>query len=649
MSQKRPAGEPPELHGYEHVRLLGSGGFADVFLYSQHLPRRNVAVKVMTEEAAEGQSREQFTAEANLMAQLSSHSSIVSIYHAGTSPDGRPFLVMQYCPLPNLAERTRRRPLGVAESVGIGVRLSGALETAHRAGIVHRDIKPANVLTTEYGRPALTDFGIAGLLSNTLTETAGLSIPWAPPEAIDGQVTGVEGDVYSLGATIFTLLVGRSPFTRPGGPNTRLDYTTRIRRDPVPRIEREDLPDSLQRVLDKAMAKQPAQRYRSAADLGRALQIVEQEMRLPMTEIEMPDTSWLAPDPQDRRKAPRAALENREGSRRADDASGASADSSAGTSSGSSRPSTGSRRAAGAASAPESTSGDRGASAPPGPGTGAGGTVSGGSEGRPEAGTPQQGAARPPAEPTRVNSIRAVPPQAPPARSTDARPPAAASADNAGAAAWAGHRTGLQAGMQGADQGGHPGGAFPGAGSPASAGVGAPMSPGAGSPASAGVGGPMHPPGHGQGTQPGPAGSRRAGSGVVITAVACVMAVVVALIWAFGTLTGDDTSSGDGEVTADASGPTTIDVPDLVPTPVDLVGTRAGSTVEFTWAAPDELDGQDVTYVWQRTDGSFPLASAEEPVASVEEPGEVCIEVKIRLTNGRTSNEPATTCVDEEA
>ncbi|MGC5629132.1 protein kinase domain-containing protein [Georgenia sp. Z1344] len=639
MSQKRPAGEPPELHGYEHVRLLGSGGFADVFLYSQHLPKRNVAVKVMTEEAAEGQSREQFTAEANLMAQLSSHSSIVSIYHAGTSPDGRPFLVMQYCPLPNLAERTRRRPLGVAESVGIGVRLSGALETAHRAGIVHRDIKPANVLTTEYGRPALTDFGIAGLLSNKLAETAGLSIPWAPPEAIDGQVTGIEGDVYSLGATIFTLLVGRSPFTRPGGPNTRLDYTTRIRRDPVPRIEREDLPDSLQRVLDKAMAKQPSQRYKSAADLGRALQMVEQEMRLPMTEIEMPDTSWLAPDPQDRRKAPKAALENRDGARRGDGAAGSSGSSgssadSGSSSSGSSR--SGSRRAPGtgrhAGSGPEITSDELKAAPPPSPAARADGPTGA----QPVRSRPHPGGANAPApagqpEPTRVNSIRAVASQGNGVQAGVGRPAVASSPNHAGASGGL-HTQPMHLGGQGAQGSQHAAGApYPGAGSPPSAGsaVGAPSS--------------------GPAPQQGAGARRRMGSGVVVTAVVCVMAVVVALIWAFGTLTGDSSSSGDGQVSADSNQDTTIDVPDLVPSPVDLVGTRDGSTVEFTWAAPTELDGQDVSYVWQRTDGETPLTSADEPVASVEESGEVCIEVKIRLTNGRTSNEPATTCVDEEA
>lgn len=292
MSTRRQPAPPPELPGYTAERLLGSGGFADVYLYTQHLPRRQVAIKVLTHEAAEGQSREQFVAEANLMAQLSTHSSIVTIYHADTAADGRPYLVMQYCPLPNLAERVKVRPLGVPEVLAIGVRLAGAVETAHRAGIVHRDIKPANILTTEYGRPALTDFGIAGLTG--AAESGGVSLPWAPPEAVEGQSAGVPGDVYSLAATLYTLLAGRSPFARPGA-NSRLDFTMRIKRDPVPPIGRTDVPTSLEELLARAMAKNPSARPASALELARALQVVEQELRLAMTDIEVPDTSWLAP------------------------------------------------------------------------------------------------------------------------------------------------------------------------------------------------------------------------------------------------------------------------------------------------------------------------------------------------------------------
>ncbi|GAA1642121.1 serine/threonine-protein kinase [Georgenia ruanii] len=305
MSPKRAPGRPPALPGYAFERVLGSGGFADVYLYTQLMPRRPVAVKVLTTETVHDHSPEQLLAEADLMARLSSHPSIVAVHDAGRAPDGRPFLVMQYCPLPSLAERIKSRPLGVPEALSIGVRLASAVETAHRAGIVHRDIKPANVLTTEYGRPALTDFGIAGAAEQTVGDGAGVSVPWAPPEALDGEgAVGVAGDVYSLGATLYTLLAGHAPYHRADGPNARLDHIARIRRDPVPPLGRPDVPRSLEAVLTRAMAKQPARRHASALELARALQAVEQELRLAMTDVEVPDASWMEAAPRADAAAP---------------------------------------------------------------------------------------------------------------------------------------------------------------------------------------------------------------------------------------------------------------------------------------------------------------------------------------------------------
>ena len=161
MSAKRPPAPPPELPGFTYLELLGSGGFADVYLYEQQLPRRKVAVKVLLPDRMAGGSVEQFTAEANTMAMLSTHPAIVTIYQAGLAEDQRPYLVMENCPRPNLQVRYRAAAFSVAEALRVGIQVAAAVETAHRAGILHRDIKPANILVTEYNRPALTDFGIA--------------------------------------------------------------------------------------------------------------------------------------------------------------------------------------------------------------------------------------------------------------------------------------------------------------------------------------------------------------------------------------------------------------------------------------------------------------------------------------------------------
>ncbi|ACQ80013.1 serine/threonine protein kinase [Beutenbergia cavernae DSM 12333] len=297
MSPRRAPSPPPSIPGYRLEKLLGSGGFSDVFLYEQAMPRRRVAVKVLLAHADGPDERAQFAAEANLMAQLSTHPAIATIYHADTAEDGRPYLVMEYCSRPNLSVRYRQERIGVAEALRIGVRLSGAAETAHRAGILHRDIKPANVLTNDYGWPALTDFGISVLASgaDSAGDEVGMSIPWAAPEFFaDDAPRGVAADVYALAATIYTILAGRSPFERVGGSNTALDLITRIEREPVPPIGRQDVPASLERVLERGLAKHPSQRYATALDFARALQQVEQELRLAPTPIDVPDTSWIA-------------------------------------------------------------------------------------------------------------------------------------------------------------------------------------------------------------------------------------------------------------------------------------------------------------------------------------------------------------------
>jgi tRNA A-37 threonylcarbamoyl transferase component Bud32 len=294
----RAPSSPPQIPGFEHLSLLGSGGFADVFLYQQAMPRRRVAIKVLLAEVSDQRARQRFDDEANLMAQLSSHPFIVTVYQAGVATDGRPFLVMEYCPLPNLGARYKREPFSVAEALRTGIELAGAVETMHRAGILHRDIKPANVLVTEYRRPALTDFGISAVTGGQ-DAAQGLSIPWSPPEAFAEHATpGPAGDVYSLAATIYSLLAGRSPFEVPGGDNRQLALAGRIETMPLPALHRPDVPDSLERVLATAMDKSPNGRYPSVLALARALQQVQTQLQLPLTPVEVVDET-APPAPHD--------------------------------------------------------------------------------------------------------------------------------------------------------------------------------------------------------------------------------------------------------------------------------------------------------------------------------------------------------------
>lgn len=288
MSQKRPPAPPPAIPGYHYLALLGSGGFSDVFLYEQDRPRRKVAIKVLISDLKTESARRRFESEANLMAQLSSHPYIVTIYEAEVTEGGHSYLAMEYCSRPSLDVRYRRARFSVDEVLAVGVQVSSAVETAHRAGIAHRDIKPANILVTDYNRPALTDFGISGTMDSAADEDAGMSIPWSPPESFTGQSTdGVKVDVWALAATLYTLLAGRSPFILPGADNSQRELISRISTAGLPPLGRADVPESLELVLATAMAKAPQSRYASAQDFARALQRIQNEWGFSVTPFEV--------------------------------------------------------------------------------------------------------------------------------------------------------------------------------------------------------------------------------------------------------------------------------------------------------------------------------------------------------------------------
>ena len=189
---------------------------------------------------------------------------------------------MRYCPPPDLGVRVRSNPMAPVDAVSTGIKLASAIETAHRSGILHRDIKPSNVLVTSYHEPALTDFGIAGHMADVEGDNdVRISYPWSPPELLDGRSNGsVASDVYSLGATIWHLLVGRSPFSIPSGDNSTRALSARILHAAPPATQRPDVPPALDRLLQQCLAKRPEHRPgqrararpRAAADrVGRRL------------------------------------------------------------------------------------------------------------------------------------------------------------------------------------------------------------------------------------------------------------------------------------------------------------------------------------------------------------------------------------------
>ncbi|ALJ19745.1 serine/threonine-protein kinase [Microbacterium sp. No. 7] len=289
MASRLPSA-PPVLPGFAYVRPLGTGGFADVFLFEQHLPRRSVAVKVLLDEIVDDGVRSMFNAEADVMARLGAHPSILTIYEASVSSDGRPYLVMEYCPT-SLTTRYRRERIPVDDVLQLGVKIGSALESAHQAGVLHRDIKPSNVLISAFGAPVLSDFGIAAALDG---RTGGgrvfaMSLPWSAPEVVDEQVSGsIASEVWSLGATLYSLLAGHSPFELPSRDrNTRDQLRERIRRARYQPIPRDDVPDGLQWALARTMSRRPEDRHASVAELVHELQQIQLECGLHPTPHEI--------------------------------------------------------------------------------------------------------------------------------------------------------------------------------------------------------------------------------------------------------------------------------------------------------------------------------------------------------------------------
>ena len=294
MTRRLPSA-PPLLPGLDYVRPLGSGGFADVFLYQQDMPRRQVAVKVLPIGERDPDLLRMFNAEADVLAHLSAHPAIVTVYQAGISADGRPYIVMEFCP-GSLAQRYRIERIPTEDVMAIAVRLAGAHESAHRAGLIHRDIKPSNILITTFGSAVLADFGISSTLARSQgDEVLAMSIPWSAPEVVAEHTGGtIASEVWGLGATVYSLLAGHSPFERrEKGQNTRELMRRRIARATFVRIARDDVPDALQQVLATAMARDPDRRYRSAAEFGEAVRDVQRSAGLAPTPLEVPAAEWM--------------------------------------------------------------------------------------------------------------------------------------------------------------------------------------------------------------------------------------------------------------------------------------------------------------------------------------------------------------------
>lgn len=282
----RPNNEPKSsgpsgrvLNGrYSLIAPVGGGGMATVYKARDNILGRIVAVKILREQYAEDEPFvARFRREAQSAANLT-HPNIVSVYDVGQSDDIH-YIVMEFVAgqsLKELLNKTNGQPLPLERAVNIAAQILAGLEYAHRSGLIHRDIKPQNVLLTGDGTVKVTDFGIAKSVSDLSLTDAGMALGTAhyfSPEQAKGERVTPQSDIYALGVTLFEMITGRLPFESENAVG--LAYKHIGEPPPSPRALNPNVPLRLEAIVLKAMAKDPLQRYNSAADMERALRSLQ--------------------------------------------------------------------------------------------------------------------------------------------------------------------------------------------------------------------------------------------------------------------------------------------------------------------------------------------------------------------------------------
>jgi eukaryotic-like serine/threonine-protein kinase len=258
---------------YTGAQPIGRGGMGEIFRATDTTLGRAVAVKVLDQRYAQDASvRERFTREALAVARLSGNPHIVTIYDVGEYRE-RPFIVMEYLAGGSLEQKVKAegaQPTGqVLEWLE---QAAGAIDAAHREGVVHRDVKPANLLLDRHGRVHVADFGIAsaaGLGSLTQTGTVLGTASYLSPEQAKGEPTSPASDLYSFGVVAFELLTGRRPFE---GDSVAAEASAHVTSEVPSACEvNPAIPREVDPVFAKALAKDPAGRFGSAAEFVAAL------------------------------------------------------------------------------------------------------------------------------------------------------------------------------------------------------------------------------------------------------------------------------------------------------------------------------------------------------------------------------------------
>jgi len=264
---------------YKVTKKLGEGGRGIVFKAEDTRLGRTVAIKVIKSEGLDQESFARFEQEAKATASLS-HPHIVAIYDIGQEGESH-YLILEFVDGPNLGGLIRSQPgarCDAATTIRIGSQVCQALEYAHSHGILHRDIKPENIMITSAGLPKLMDFGLARALGGPNLTQRGVIVgtpAYLPPEQALGKHSDARSDLYSLGCVLYEMVTGRPPFH--GDEPVKVIFSHINDLPVMPRKLAPEIPEALEQVILKLLAKDPDRRYQSAGELFQALKSVKEE------------------------------------------------------------------------------------------------------------------------------------------------------------------------------------------------------------------------------------------------------------------------------------------------------------------------------------------------------------------------------------